>query len=75
MRMGSQEITEWMAFAKLEPFGTEYVDAKFASLMSLVANIVAEKKFTPEDFMPRYESPSPQAIHNKMRLFSALVSS
>ena len=54
-RMGSDELTEWMAFYQLEPFGDFRADLRSAIVASTLANAHRSKEgkpFTPEDFMP-----------------------
>ena len=54
-RMGSDELTEWMAFYQLEPFGDFRADLRSAIVASTLANAHRSKDgkpFTPEDFMP-----------------------
>jgi Protein of unknown function (DUF4035) len=49
-----------MAYFRLEPFGEERMDYRFAMLCALIANIVRGKKgkpLTPKDFMPSFEEP------------------
>ena len=58
-RISSKEMTEWIAFFKLEPFGGHADDARFARLQCLLANIHRDPKksrvFRPNQFMPDYE--------------------
>jgi len=57
-RMGSDELTEWMAFYQLEPFGDFRADLRSAIVASTLANAHGSKEgkpFTPEDFMPFVE--------------------
>lgn len=55
----SEQLSEWMAFYNLEPFGFEMERNKFGMLTSTVANVFASKKsgdsFTVNDFYPRPE--------------------
>lgn len=51
-----------MAYAKIEPFGEERQDLRFAMLMALLANIHRDPKkrrtaYSPEDFMPNFGPP------------------
>jgi len=57
--ISSRSLSEWIAYAKLEPFGDEWRQT------GLIASVIAEthrdadqrsQPFTPEDFMPKYES-------------------
>ena len=61
-RMTSRELTEWMAFYQLEPFGPERGDLQAGIVASVVANANRDSKkqkkpFTPQDFMPEFEGP------------------
>ena len=62
-RIGSDELTEWMAFYQLEPFGDLRADLRSGVISSTIANANRAKHsqaFTPEDFMPfRAEEPCP----------------
>jgi hypothetical protein len=57
--MSSHEFAEWMAFAKIQPFGEVRADFRFASLQALIANTNRDPKkskpFTHEAFMPDFE--------------------
>lgn len=57
-RMSSRELSEWMAFFSLEPWGCEVEDWRFGMLASVIANVNRDKKkqrkpFEPQDFMPQ----------------------
>ncbi len=58
--MSSREFTEWAAYAQLEPFGEQRADLRMGILAALQANMNRDpkktKQFTPEDFMPSFES-------------------
>src|SRR5690606_27802860 len=61
-RMSSRELSEWMAFFSLEPWGTEVEDWRAAMIAATVANGYRDPKrrrkpYEPKDFMPRYEPP------------------
>lgn len=60
------QLTEWMAFAELEPFGEERADLRMAIETASLGNIIfqvwtgkREAPFKVEDFMPRFEKPEP----------------
>lgn len=56
--MTSLELSEWMAFSRIEPFGAQVEDLRLASLMALMTNLLApskEKTWDPLDFMPDYD--------------------
>ena len=55
--MDSDELTDWMAFARIEPLDGYRADINFASLQSLLGNCNRgsnQKAFTIEDFLPDY---------------------
>jgi len=54
-RMSSREITEWMAFGQLEPYGAEAFYLGFAIVAMTVANVNRpkdQKAYRVQDFMP-----------------------
>ena len=54
-RIGSDELTEWMAFYQMEPFGDFRADVRSGIVAATFANAHRSrdaKPFTPEDFMP-----------------------
>lgn len=56
--MSSHELTEWMAFSTLEPFGADIDSLGHAITASTIANVNRaknQKAYKVEDFMPRYE--------------------
>ena len=59
-RMSARELTEWMAYYSLEPFGEERGDMRAGIVASTLFNINRGKKAkptTPYDFMPKYGEP------------------
>jgi hypothetical protein len=63
-RITSEQLSEWMAFYMLEPFGEERADLRMATLASLLANVnrdpkVRKEPYTAADFMLRFEDPHP----------------
>lgn len=57
-RVSSAELTEWMAFYRLEPWGSEADDWRAGMVASVVANVNRDTKqhrraYQPADFMPR----------------------
>ena len=55
--MDSDELTYWLAFARVEPLDGYRNDINFASLQSLLGNCnrgSSQKPFTVEDFLPDY---------------------
>lgn len=69
-RVSSRELSEWMAFYTLEPFGTEAYYYGFAIVAATVANAFREKgskAFSPEDFMPKFEKQKQQTIEEMLQ--------
>ena len=48
--ISSVELSEWMAFERIEPFDNPYW--RSGMLASVIASSSSGKKFTPQDFMP-----------------------
>jgi hypothetical protein len=56
----SAELTEWMAFYQLEPFGPERGDLQAGIVAATVANVNRDAKkqkkpYSAQDFMPKFE--------------------
>ena len=56
--MSSREFTEWLAYARLEPFGSEADDHRMAQLLALIANVNRDparrrRPYAPADFLPQ----------------------
>lgn len=61
--MSSSEISEAMAFYKIEPYGEWRDDYRAAMLASVTANCHAGSKsrqFQPSDFMPDFSGEAPK---------------
>jgi hypothetical protein len=62
-RVDSHELTEWMAFHNLDPWGEYRADLRAGIVASTVANVntVRGRKFKPSDFMVDYlKRPEPE---------------
>jgi hypothetical protein len=69
----SHLLTEWLAFAQLEPFGFSTDLFGHAMVASMIANVnrkKGSKPFKPSDFMPRDEV-EPEPEENKGSKFFA----
>jgi hypothetical protein len=52
-RMDSQELTEWIAYSQIEPFGSFNGFYQSGTIASILANTYSKnKKFSPMDFVP-----------------------
>lgn len=74
-RVSSRELTEWMLYYQIEPFGTEAAFMGHAITSSVVANAnrkKGKKPFTPDDFMPRFERAKEQGIDQAIQ-FAAMM--
>lgn len=63
-RIDARELTEWMAYAGLEPFGEVRADLRSGIVASVIANVNRDPKrrpraFEPGDFMPKFEDEKP----------------
>lgn len=57
-RTDSRELSEWMAYFSMEPWGTEIEDWRAGMIASVIANANRDEKkrrkpFEPKDFMPQ----------------------
>ena len=70
-RMSSAEISEWIAFNSLEPFGSEASYFGHAIVASTVANASRSKGrqvFKAEDFVPKFERKKAQSINEMLQI-------
>lgn len=59
-KMSSLELSEWIAFNELEPFGSETQYLGHAITSTVIANVnrqKGKKAYVPEDFMPKFKKP------------------
>ncbi len=81
--MDSKELTEWMAYARIEPFGQEMENWRAAEICCVLANLYRDPKKHPEpykiaDFMPVFESrlesedPDPEQLLDKVKAIQAM---
>lgn len=52
-QIDSAELTEWMAFAGIEPFGEVAADQRHGLAVSVLANINRDPKKRPAPYVPR----------------------
>lgn len=67
--MSARELSDWIAFARVEPFGEERADLRSGIIASVIANAHRDRKkraqpYTPADFMPRFDKPT---VEDKVR--------
>lgn len=58
--MSSEELTYWMAFDSISPFGAERDNYHAGVVASTVANCHSKKSFSPADFMLKDEAQKKQ---------------
>lgn len=52
--ISSRELTEWMVFFQLEPFGAEIENWRFGMLAAVMAKLHGHRgSVKPDDFMPK----------------------
>ena len=59
--LSSHELSEWMAYYRLEPFGEERADLRAGIIASTVVNCTPRKsprQYRPADFMPQFDRPN-----------------
>lgn len=68
-RISSRELSEWIAYAQLEPFGEARADLRAGIVASTMANTARDPKkrkkpFEPEEFMPQFDK-EPQTLEEQ----------
>jgi len=73
-RLDSRELTEWRAYATVEPFGEERADRRAALICMVMANLQKGKKqpaFELDDFMLQFgEADEPLTPEQMMTAFA-----
>lgn len=69
----SWQITEWLAYYQIEPWGEERGDLRAGIVASVTANANRDPKhrkrpYTPQDFMPTWDPPEPASVDNMIRM-------
>lgn len=76
-RISSQELSEWMAYYSLEPWGTETDDLRAGIVASTIANVNRDPKkrrkpYTAQDFAPQWGKSEPkkeeQTVEEQQRI-------
>ncbi|MCK9326632.1 MAG: hypothetical protein M0P69_14170 [Bacteroidales bacterium] len=57
-RIDSRELSEWISYYEMEPWGTDVEDWRAGMVASTIANVNRDPKkqrkpYTPKDFMPQ----------------------
>jgi len=76
-RIDSHELTEWMAFSNLEPFGSKREDWRAGMIAAQVVNVQLRKGQRlrkPDDFFPEVKPPAPeQTAEEQKRLLLSML--
>lgn len=74
--MTAQELSEWMAYARIEPFDQRRGDARAAIVACTIANAHRGKgrRFKPKDFMLEFEDRKPQSMEEQIAILKAVTS-
>jgi len=75
-RISSAELTEWMAFYTLEPFGFERDMTGHAITSSTIYNVnrgSKDKALDVEDFMPRFQKIKEQTTEDQVNVASMIT--
>lgn len=75
-RISSRELSEWIAYASLEPFGPEVESFGHAMTAATIANVNKgknQKAFRVNDFMPKVEvqDQTPEQMIQIAEMFTA----
>jgi len=59
-QIGSRELTEWIAYYGIDPFGNDREDLRMGIVASTMANTVARRgrALVPKDFIPEFKKPA-----------------
>ena len=80
--MSLTQLREWLAYMDLEPFDEQRQDIRFATLMSLLANINRDSKKRPKpfeivDFMLRFGDwappPKPRKTWQELKAIARMI--
>ena len=75
--MTAKELSEWMAYYEVEPFGEERADYRSAMIAWVLASIYAKKGHKPkiEDFMPFQDKTKRQQTAGEIQSMLHMISS
>ena len=77
-RVHSPELSEWMAYASIEPIGEKRMDMRFAMLACTIANLFKGavgskgKPSKAEDFMFKFDPPKQQSDDHMKAILKGL---
>ena len=71
--ISSSQLSEWIAFFALEPWGCELHDGRTASLLAMIANAWGKQRRRVEQFMPDRDERNVLRGEDMMRFFMGMV--
>lgn len=74
-RMSSRELSQWMVFYQIEPWGAEANMLGHAITASTIANAhrgKRGKRYEPKDFIPKFDRPKKQTTQDMIN-FAAMM--
>lgn len=75
-RTDSRELSEWIAFYSLEPWGERFDYLGTGIVAATLANLNRKKgaqPYKPEDFMPKFKETRPQTIEEMIQIASLMT--
>jgi hypothetical protein len=75
-QLDSKQISEWMAFYQVEPFGEERADLRSAIIACVTANAWRgknQKPFEVSDFLPKFDPPKQQTLEEMKTILRATL--
>ncbi len=77
-RISSKELTEWMVFYNMEPFGGDTQYLGHAITASTIANVnrkKGQKAYDAEDFIPKFKKEKKQSMDEMVGLAQMMAMS
>lgn len=79
--LSSRQLSEWMAYDRLEPFGEERADLRAGVVASVIANVNRGKKgkaYSPQDFTLKFgeqeaEEPYKQSTEEMKKIMMGMA--
>lgn len=75
LRLDSRELTEWMAFWQLDPWGDSRADLRAGVIASTIANVhrgADTRPYKPMDFMPYAQRDENEEARSNVATFKAM---
>jgi len=77
-RISSRELSEWQAFARIDPFNQQRADLRAGIVSSVIANVHRDAKKRPEpygpgDFLPKFQENGSERVKQSPEAMLGLV--